>query len=123
MKFSEIIKSINHATDNLDLVTSRRYIEENLELLKEKRHLLNHNARELLNFMVKRQESGYRNLEKRELAAIKAVNSYAEQFDVRGIKLIVKDKPHLFMEKEALNFLTNDSKVILIGMGVLQKEA
>jgi hypothetical protein len=123
MRFSELIKSINHATENLDLVTSRRYIEDNLEILKEKRHLLNHNAREILSFMIKRQESGYRSLDKKELASIRAVNVYAEQFDVRGIKLILKENPNLFMEKEALNFLTNDAKVILAGIGVLKKDA
>ncbi|QGH35851.1 hypothetical protein GI584_18110 [Gracilibacillus salitolerans] len=123
MRFSEIVKSINHATENLDLVTSRRYIEENLELLKEKRHLLNHNAREILSFMIKRQEAGYRNLDKKELASIRTVNLYAEQFDVRGIKLIIKEKPYLFFEKEAINFLTDDAKVILTGIGVVKKEA
>ncbi|SFL43388.1 hypothetical protein SAMN04487943_101528 [Gracilibacillus orientalis] len=123
MQSNEIVKSINHATTNLDLVTSRHYIEENLELLKEKSHLLNHNARELLSFMIKCQESGYRSLNKKELASIRTVNDYAEQFDVRRIKLIVKEKPHLFMEKEALNFLNKDAKVILDGIGVLKKEA
>ncbi|WP_058308383.1 hypothetical protein [Gracilibacillus massiliensis] len=123
MRFSELVKSINHATENLDLVTARKYMEENIELLKSKKHVLNHNAREILEFMIKRQESGYRNLDKRELATLRAVNMYAEQFDVRGIKMIIKEKPNLLMEKEAIDYLSNDSKVILVGMGVLKKEA
>ncbi|GAE93419.1 hypothetical protein JCM21714_2499 [Gracilibacillus boraciitolerans JCM 21714] len=123
MQFSELVKSINHYTEHLDLVTARKYIEENLDLLNQKKHLLSHNARGILEFMIKRREAGYRNLDKRELATIRAVNKYAEEFDVRGIKLIVREKPNLFIEKEAIEYLSNDSKVILIGMGVLKKEA
>ncbi|SHM52357.1 hypothetical protein [Gracilibacillus kekensis] len=123
MRFSELVKSINHSTENLDLVTARKYIEENIELLKNKKHLLNHNAREILEFMIKRQDAGYRTLDKRELATLRAINMYAEKFDVRGIKMIIKEKPNLLMEKEAIGYLSNDSKVILIGMGVLKKEA
>ncbi|ENH96199.1 hypothetical protein J416_11867 [Gracilibacillus halophilus YIM-C55.5] len=123
MRFKELLKNINQATDDLDFVTARKYIEENMELLKEKKHLLNQNARELLEFMVKRLEAGHQPLDKQELASVQAVNMYAEQFDVRGVKMIVKQKPNLFMKPEAAQNLTNDAKVVLVGMGVLKKEA
>ncbi|MFC4403054.1 hypothetical protein [Gracilibacillus xinjiangensis] len=123
MEFSELIKNINRATERSELATARRYIEENVILLKQKKHLLNHNAREILDFIVSRQQSGYHNLSKKEHAIIRAINLYAERFDIRGIKMVTKEMPDLLMEREALNLLTSDSITLLQSIGLIKKEA
>ncbi|SER67452.1 hypothetical protein SAMN04487944_10813 [Gracilibacillus ureilyticus] len=123
MEFNELIKNINNATEQSDLATARRYIEENLSILKKEKHLLNHNAREILEFIVKREESGNQSLNKKEMATIRAVNIYSENFDIRGVKMIAKEMPELFQEREALNLLTADSVVLLKSIGVLKEES
>ncbi|MEI4768404.1 hypothetical protein WAX74_01885 [Psychrobacillus sp. FJAT-51614] len=51
MDINEIMKKINESMDKMDLVTARRSIEHNLDLINENRHLLRRNARSLFKIL------------------------------------------------------------------------
>jgi hypothetical protein len=117
----ELIAKINKSVEELDLVTTRKYIEENIEILNQNKNLLKGNARELLSFLTKRLESGIEPLTRSELATISAINSFATRFDVRSIKLTIKDKEQLLLRSDFVDHLNSDAKIILEGMGAIQK--
>lgn len=122
MKIEEIINNINSYIDELDFVSARRLIEDNMELLKKYRSKLNSNARELMDILIQRQKDGFAPLTRSEMATIIAINSYSTNFDIRSLKLILKDKAGLLLKQEAIQYLSSDAKVILEGMGVINKE-
>ncbi|RFU62841.1 hypothetical protein [Peribacillus glennii] len=121
MGIKELILKINQSVEELDLVTTRKYIEENLEVLNGNKNLLKGNARELLVFLTNRLESGYEPLTRGEMATVSAINSFASKFDVRSIKVTIKDKEQLFLRKDFIDHLNADAKIILEGMGAIQK--
>jgi hypothetical protein len=121
MGIKELIAKINKSVEELDLVTTRKYIEENIEILNQNKNLLKGNARELLSFLTKRMESGIEPLTRSELATISAINSFATRFDVRSIKLTIKDKEQLLLRSDFVDHLNSDAKIILEGMGAIQK--
>jgi hypothetical protein len=122
MGIKELIAKINKSVEELDLVTTRKYIEENIEILNQNKYLLKGNARELLSFLTKRMESGIEPLTRSELATISAINSFATRFDVRSIKLTIKDKEQLLLRSDFVDHLNSDAKIILEGMGAIQKK-
>ena len=121
MTIKELITKINQSVDELDLVTTRKYLEENIDLLKDNKRFLKSNARELLDFLTSRLESGYEPLKREELATVTAINSYATKFDVRSIKMIIKGKEQLLIRKDFVDYLNSDAKIILEGMGAIEK--
>ncbi|WP_456277255.1 hypothetical protein [Bacillus sp. AK128] len=121
MELKELISKINKAVDELDLVSARKYIEENHEILNANRSLLKGNARELLLFITSRVESGQEQLTRSELATVSAVNKYATNFDIRSVKLAIKDKQQLLLKADFINHLNSDAKVLLEGMGAIQR--
>ena len=121
MQLNELVKKVNQTVDEMDLVTARTYIEENLDLLTDNKHLLKSNARELVNFFIEKKKKGEVPLTRQEMSDLNAVNVYAKRFDVRGLKLMVKNKRALFLKKEALSYLHADSKALLAGIGVIKK--
>ncbi|MGD7024129.1 hypothetical protein ACQCVK_16135 [Rossellomorea vietnamensis] len=122
MKLKELALKINEESDKLDLVSTRKYIESNLDLLYENKQLLNRNARELLDFLRDRKNNGEKPLNRTEMAAIHAMNTYALRFDVQGLKLTVKTQKELLLKKETREFLNNDAKILLEGMGAIEKQ-
>ncbi|MGD6804644.1 hypothetical protein FZC79_08390 [Rossellomorea vietnamensis] len=122
MKLKELALKINEESDKLDLVSTRKYIESNLDLLYENKQLLNRNARELLDFLRDRKNNGEKPLNRTEMAAIHAMNTYALRFDVQGLKMTVKNKKELLLKKETLGFLNSDAKILLEGMGAIEKQ-
>ena len=121
MKPEELINQINQFVDQLDFVTARKLIEDNLEILNKYRVSLKSNARELLKIILERSESGNEPISRPEMATLLAINSYASKFDVRSLKIIVKDKAALLLRKDVVEYLNHDAKVILEGMGVIHK--
>lgn len=119
MKPEELINQINKFVEQLDFVTARKLIEDNLEILKKYRVSLKSNARELLKIIVERSEAGNNPISRQEMATLLAINSYASKFDVRSLKIIVKDKASLLLRKDVVEYLNNDAKVILEGMGAI----
>ncbi|WP_010094709.1 hypothetical protein [Ornithinibacillus scapharcae] len=121
MQLDEIIQKVNTSSENLEFGITRRYVENNYELLSENKHLLNTNAREILNFVLERIESGFPPLTRPEMATINSINNYAKQFNLRGVKLAIKGNPKLFIRPEIQSYLNQDAKAVLEGMGVLEK--
>jgi hypothetical protein len=121
MQLEEIIDKINRSTENLDYGTARRYVEINYEILEEHKHLLNTNAREILSFVSERIESGHEPLTRAEMATINNINMSAKKFNLSGIKIAIKSNPTLFLRQDVVDYLNNDAKIILEGMGVIEK--
>ncbi|PLS14605.1 hypothetical protein CVD28_27225 [Bacillus sp. M6-12] len=119
MNIKELIGSIHKSVENLDLVTARKYIEENIGVLSDNKLLLKGNARELFDFLANRLEEGYEPLTRTEMATISAINSFASKFDVRSIKVTIRNKEQLLLRKDFIDHLTRDAKIILQGMGAI----
>lgn len=122
MEFKELIAKINKSVDELDLVTTRKYIEGNVDVLNKNKSLLKGNARDLLNFIMKNMESGQAPLSRTEMATVLAINTFATKFDLRSIKLTIKNKEQLLLRKDFVSYLNSDAKIILAGMGAIEKE-
>ncbi|WP_088070910.1 hypothetical protein [Gottfriedia luciferensis] len=121
MILQELISNINKSVDNLELSIARKYIEENIEILKENKTLLNSNSRELLVFISNRQKDGYEQLTRNELMIIHAINTNATKFDLRELKKLVKENAMLLVKKDVFDFLNADAKVILEGMKAINQ--
>ncbi|RFU70796.1 hypothetical protein D0469_04935 [Peribacillus saganii] len=121
MNIKELVRNIHKSVEDLDLVTARKYIEENLSLLNDNKSLLKGNARELLDILANRLEEGHEPLSRSEMATINAINSFASKFDVRSIKVTIKNKEQLLLRKDFADHLTADAKIILQGMGAITK--
>src|SRR4051794_1377746 len=105
MTLNELIKQINKSVEELDLVTTRKYIDDNLEILYQNRNLLKGNARDLLEFLANRKVSDLEPLTRTEMAAVHALNSYAAKFDLRSIKLTIKGKAQFLLRKDIKDYL------------------
>lgn len=124
MEFRQLILSINGAVDALEYATARRFIEENFDIVYEYRHLLNSNAREILEFVKEKMQSGEEPLTKKELNAITVINTYAKRMDIRGLKLFLseKGKEKIFEKKDAFEILSSDAKILLASLGFIKNK-
>lgn len=122
MYIEQLIQTINEKVEELDLVTARKLMEENIEYLKKNERKLKKNGRELLKFITDSIQSGYEHPTRRELAIYHSINTYASKFDVRGLKMIVKGNEQTLLKKSARNYLNSDAKVLLEGLGAISKE-
>lgn len=110
--------------EELDLITARKYIEENEDILSEYQHkkLLKKNARELLDFLISMKNNpDHQPLTRDEKAMILTINSYASKFDVRGVKLAIKSREHLLLKKQVVEYLNADAKALLESMRLITK--
>ncbi|MGG0657784.1 hypothetical protein [Rummeliibacillus pycnus] len=121
MDRKELILIINKAVDELDFVTARKLIEENLDFVYQYKTHLKSNAREILNFIKEKVDQGEKPLTKSEINTINAINIYASKFDIRGLKLCIKGKEQLFLRDEVLSYLNSDARIMLEGMGTVRK--
>jgi hypothetical protein len=121
MHVLDLIAKINTSVEELDFAAARLYMEENIEVLNENRNYLKTNARDLLEFLTKRMEAGQKPLTRRDMSVINAVNSYASKFDLRGLKVIIKDHSLLFLRNDIAAYLNMDARIILEGMGAIPK--
>ncbi|WP_079506857.1 hypothetical protein [Mesobacillus jeotgali] len=121
MTVAELTSTINKIVDDLDFATARVLLEENMDVLNEHRNRLNSNARELLNFISEMHKTGAQPLTRKEMSLINAVNSYASKFDVRGLKLLIKDHPKLFLRSDLASYINADAKIVLESLGAIQK--
>lgn len=122
MNLHELAEKINKSVDDLDLVSARKYMEENKELLNANKSLLKRNARELFDFLMSASESSAVPLTREELTATNAINLYATRFDLRGLKTAVKNYSELLLREDVLPYLNSDAKILLEGMGAIQKK-
>ncbi|HAQ08445.1 MAG TPA: hypothetical protein DCR24_13345 [Bacillus bacterium] len=121
MHIMDLISKINNRVEELDFATARFYMEENIEALNDKKNYLNTNARDLLDFLTIRKESGQPQFTRSDMAVIHAVNSYASKFDLRGLKVVIRDHSLLFLRNDIAAYLNSDARIILEGMGAIQK--
>ncbi|PAQ14352.1 hypothetical protein [Bacillus sp. FJAT-42315] len=121
MELKHLIIEINRSVDELDYVKARKYIEDNMEVLEGNRTSLKSNAREIMKFVKERVNSGIEPISRQELAIIQAVNTYANKFDLRGIKTVLRDKAKVFQREDIIDFLNSDAKTILESLGVIKK--
>lgn len=89
LSLDALTAKINKHVEEMELATARVYIEENVEILNEHKNMINKNAWELLDFLLELQVDGGQPLSRKDKAIINAINTYANKFDVRGIKMIV----------------------------------
>ena len=120
MKLDELIKQINKSVEDFDYSSARRYIEENINILEENKRFLKSNAREILKFLIEQSKSGGEPLSRKELLIINAVNAYAYKFDLRGIRVLLKENAKLFIREDTIAYLNSDAKTILTSMGVIK---
>ncbi|MFC5541448.1 MAG: hypothetical protein C0P75_012455 [Bacilli bacterium] len=122
MDIKKLILCINGAVDALEYATARKYIEQNLDIVDENRHLLNSNAREILQFVKDNLGSSEQPLTKKEMNIITVINTYAKKLDVRGLKLYLKEKEkeQLLQRKNVLNILNADAKILLTSLGFIK---
>lgn len=115
MDFRELIRVINEATEKLDLISARKYIEDNLELLLQYKHLLRGNSRALLD-MLAESENKVKPLNRIEMNIIQAINVYASKFDLRGLRISAKNNTDLLLRPDVKYYLNEDAKFLLEGM-------
>ncbi len=120
MNAQELFRTINKFVEELDFVSARKYMEQNIELLKGSKHRLHKNALELFEFVMNKGDD---TLTPNDLNAIHVINSYATSFNIRGLKLIVKDKAALVNRKDALSYLNEDAKALLESMNIVSLNA
>ena len=121
MHIMDLVFKINSSVEELDFATARFFMEENIEILNDNKNYLKSNARELLEFLTNRQEAGQRSLTRREMSIIQATNGYAAKFDVRGLRLVIKEHSLLFLRDDIEAYLNADARIILEGMGAIRK--
>lgn len=121
MDYRELLKQINNSMEKLDLISARKYIEQNLQLVSDYRHLLCSNARALFDFLRSEKDSGREPLNRREMTILYSINRYASAFDIRGLKLLVNNYPELLMRQEIQAYLNDDALTLLESMNVIQK--
>lgn len=121
MNLIELTTTINKYVEDLDFGTARVYLEENATILSENKSRLNSNARALLEFIIDRQQEGVHPLSRKDMSIINATNSYASKFDLRGLKVMVKDNSQVFLRSDITAYLNADAKIILEGMGSISK--
>lgn len=119
MDINELLRKVNTSIDNLDLITARRVIEDNIDLLNENRHHLKSNARSLLDILKNSTSSEFSTLNRSEMNILNSINLSASKFDVRGLKLTIKNNPELFIRKDLMHYLNEDAKTLLIGMNAI----
>ncbi|MEK4485299.1 hypothetical protein MHH81_06795 [Psychrobacillus sp. FSL H8-0484] len=122
MDISELMKKINGNMDKMDLVSARRLIEDNIELIRQNRHLLKSNSRSLFEILNNNTKSVINTLNRKEMNVIYSINSYASNFDIRGLKLSIKNNPELLVRRDIRHYLNADAITLLIGMNVISKE-
>ena len=120
MDITDLTNKINKSTDEVDLITARKLLENNLELVGKHRQLLNRNARSLFEII---RDHGVKQttLNRSEMNTIYAINSYATNFDLNGLKLSIKNNLELLMREDIRHYLNQDAKALLSGMKVLQQ--
>lgn len=121
MDYRDLLKQINNSMEKLDLISARKYIEQNLELVGDYRHLLRSNGRALFDFLRNEKDSGREPLDRREMTILYSINRYASSFDIRGLKLLVNNYPDLLMRQEIQAYLNDDALTLLESLNVIQK--
>lgn len=71
--------------------------------------------------LILRTERTPKPLNRNDIAIISTVNHYASTFDIRGIRIVLKDNVTLFLREDALEYLHSDAKIFLESMGAIPR--
>lgn len=118
MRLEELISKIHKSVNNLEYSATRKYIEDNFEILKRNKYLLKGNARELFEIILNEKSANGEKISREEIRVLNAINSNAVSLNVRGIRNILKDYPTLFLKKDYIYYLNTEAKVLLECLGV-----
>ncbi len=116
MNSHELFKMINQCVEEMDFITARKYMEDNLEVVKAHKHHLQRNSQDLLEFVL---NSDGRGLTQTEIKVIQAINDYAIHFNIRSFKLMVKDHAGLVSREDTLTYLNQDARALLESMHII----
>ncbi|MBS4199848.1 hypothetical protein KHA93_09280 [Bacillus sp. FJAT-49732] len=119
MELYELFEKINQFVDELDLVYARKLIEENMEIVKGKKHHLSRNARELVEVLM---DANLSTLNRKEMLILQTINTYASNFDLGGLKITLKNNTDLLVKNEIYQYLNSDARIVLEGMGAITKQ-
>lgn len=119
MEINELMKKINESMEKLDLISTRRLIENNLDLISDNRHLLRRNSRSLFEILKSNTDSAINTLSRKEMNVIYSINAHASNFDIRALKLSIKNNPELLVRKDIKHYLNEDAKTLLTGIKVI----
>lgn len=122
MNTEELFRTINKCIDELDFVSARMFMENNIEVVQHRKHRLHTNAQELFEFVMKRDENESL-LNPKEIAIIQSINQYASTFDIRAFKLLARDQGPLLSRVDALSYLNSDAKALLSSMQGMQLQS
>ncbi|MBS4174324.1 hypothetical protein [Bacillus sp. FJAT-49736] len=120
MELREIMTEIAKSLDDHDLISVRKNIEDNIEILSQNKHRLKGKLKSAFDFLT--NQSNKEPLNRSDVAVINTINHYATNFDVRGIRIVLKDHFILFFKDETVEFLSSDAKIILESMGAIPKK-
>lgn len=110
MNSNELFKLINRCVDEMDFISARRVMEENVEIIMESKHRLQQNARELFEFVV---STDGELLTQKDIQIIHVLNNHAVHFDVRSFKRTMKENAVLISKKDTITYLNEDAKALL----------
>ena len=117
----EIIEKINENMEKLDILATKKIIEDYMLQLDRRRHHLLASARELFDSIKHKQESGLPPLTRKEVSILYTINIYASKFDIRGVRAVIKAHPELWVRDDIDHYFNEDAKILLQGMNVIPR--
>ncbi len=117
----EIIKKINENMEKLDILATKKMMEDYMLQLDRRRHHLVASARELYDSMKQQKESGLPPLTRNEVSILYTINIYSSKFDIRGVRAVIKAHPELWVRDDIEHYFNEDAKILLQGMKVIPR--
>ena len=119
MNIEEIIKEINRSMEKLDILSTKKMMEDYMLLIDHKRHHLITAARELYECMKHKKQLGLDPLTRSEVSVLYTINMYASKFDIIGIRTLIKAHPELWVRDDIEHYFNEEAKILLQGMNVI----
>ncbi|WP_342560658.1 hypothetical protein NSQ95_07770 [Psychrobacillus sp. FSL W7-1457] len=123
METKEMIHTINDCMEKLDYITVRKYIIDNIHHLNLYKHLLDDATLNVLQYLNTTIDSEPQPVSRQEVAIIYSINMYSKMFDVRSLRMKIKENPSLLMRQDIRHYFNEESKTLLEGMRVISNHA
>lgn len=118
-----MIHTINDCMEKLDYITVRKYIIDNIHHLNLYKHLLDDATLNVLQYLNTTIDSEPQPVSRQEVAIIYSINMYSKMFDVRSLRMKIKENPSLLMRQDIKHYFNEESKTLLEGMRVISNHA
>ncbi len=122
MKNQDVVVNINSFLEKLDFVSAVRGIEENLHSLERSKKDLHKTGSELYELIKQKDEGFLPTLTRKDINVFYTINMYANKFDIRGIREIVKANTNLWARDHITHYLSEDAKGMLQSMSVIPRD-